>query len=101
MSQFYGSMGGQSAKEVTRTGTTNTGVYAHVRGWDVGVHVLARATRQGDEVLIFSTKGSNGHEDHHELVGRVFLDPDGHVVFDPNPRRLREAPARGAEEKPS
>jgi len=55
--------------EVTRTGTKNSGMNAHIRGWNCGVEVEAR---WNDELQVncfdvFRTTGSNG------TGGRVLL----------------------------
>jgi len=68
MSHFYGNMQGGRG-EVTRTGTKNSGMNAHIRGWNCGVEVEAR---WNDELQVncfdvFRTTGSNG------TGGRVLL----------------------------
>lgn len=64
MSHFYGSMEGNRGT-VTRCGTKNSGVRAHIRGWDSGVSAWMAAERESDGestdyCLIQITSGSNG-----------------------------------------
>ncbi len=66
MSHFYGNMQG-SRGETTRCGDRNSGLGAHVRGWDMGVSTRVRATDNGDAATVYLTGGSNGS------CGEVFL----------------------------
>ena len=61
MAHFYGSMKGARG-ETTRTGTKNSGINAHVRGWDVGVSVSLEQAKDHEGALaaIGFTSGSNG-----------------------------------------
>lgn len=61
MSHFYGSMKGNRG-EATRQGTKNSGFYAHIRGWNVGVSVSLRHCKEKDcdVVVVHKTGGSNG-----------------------------------------
>jgi len=61
MSRFYGSMHG-SRGEVTRQGTPNSGITAHIRGWNVGVRTQVRNEDGEDVIYIYLTSGSNGSE---------------------------------------
>lgn len=59
MSHFYATIQG-SRGEATRTGTKNSGMFAHIRGWNIGVRVeLDYDEEEGDVVKIFLTGGSN------------------------------------------
>ena len=58
MSKFYGSMQGNRG-EATRRGTANSGMKAHVRGWNCGIAVNALATHEEEEIFgVVLTKGS-------------------------------------------
>ena len=59
MSHFYGSMQGGRG-ETTRTGTKNSGLSAHVRGWDFGVKVEINHVKGENVVHVYKTGGSNG-----------------------------------------
>lgn len=88
MARFYGTMGGGRGT-TSRTGTTNSGLEAHVRGWDVGVMVSARAAHPGryagvgsddyDVIDVYITGGSNGSAPVAR-IGTVRLE-DGVPVF--------------------
>jgi len=60
MSHFYGSIQGARG-EATRTGTANSGIKAHVRGWDIGGMVTVENVNGEDVVHFYVTGGSNGH----------------------------------------
>lgn len=81
MARFYGTMGGGRGT-VSRTGTTNSGLQAHVRGWDVGVMISIRDERDGDAIRIYTTGGSNGSAPMVE-IGTVRMI-DGAPVFEAN-----------------
>lgn len=59
MSHFYGSMQG-CRKEVTRTGTKNSGLTAHVRGWSLGLRAGVVHFNGEDIVSVELTSGSDG-----------------------------------------
>ncbi len=69
MARFYGSMQGNRG-EATRMGTPNSGLSAHIRGWDIGVRVelsVDEATGK-DRVTLHQTSGSNSHEPDVRLM---------------------------------
>jgi len=77
MSRFYADITGGRGT-ATRQGHAATGMRGHVRGWDSGVKVIARAEdvpeldKTVDVFDIWSTGGSNGSA-HVQLIGHVRL----------------------------
>lgn len=66
MAHFYGSMDGVGKTTRTATGTKNTGLSAHVRGWDLGVYVDLRVDADGKDVIeVYRTGGSNNSTRTH------------------------------------
>ena len=60
MSHFYASIQGNRG-EATRQGSKDSGIYGHVRGWDVGAQVTCYVDGEGrDRVSVRLTGGSNG-----------------------------------------
>jgi len=61
MAQFYGEIEGNRGK-ASRQGTEESGLWAHVRGWNIGVHVECRYDKQNDRdiIYVYQTTGSNG-----------------------------------------
>lgn len=59
MARFYGSMVNKRGNEVTAEGSKD-GQQAHLRGWNSGVRVVARAVGDSDHFEIYKTSGSNG-----------------------------------------
>lgn len=81
MSQFYGSLNGQAKTTATRTGTANSGISGHVRGWDLGVHTFGYTTFDGKELYAVEvTHGSNGRGSNVP-IGHAELRLDGTKVF--------------------
>jgi len=62
-SRFYAELMGNS-KTVTRTGTRDSGLWAHLRGHDIGVNVRMYVNEHGeDELSVHLTGGSNAPND--------------------------------------
>lgn len=60
MAHFLGSIQGVSKSSTSRTGTAESGVHAHIRGWNIGVMVEMDLDSEGqDRVTISRTGGSN------------------------------------------
>jgi len=59
MSQFYAEIQGNRGP-TTRTGTKNSGIHGHIRGWDIGARVVCYHEDGKDKVRIFRTGGSTG-----------------------------------------
>lgn len=60
MSRFYGEIQGSRGK-ASRQGTPASGIWAHVRGWDVGILVECSAGVDDlDLIWVSLTRGSNG-----------------------------------------
>jgi hypothetical protein len=59
MSRFYGSMQGNRS-ETTRQGSKNSGIEAHIRGWDIGIEVRCYVDDYDKDVCVVNlTGGSN------------------------------------------
>lgn len=61
MAHFYGSVRGSSRTEGTRIAGKKAGMYAHIRGWNVGIKAQLHhnAETGKDEVRVYRTGGSN------------------------------------------
>jgi hypothetical protein len=72
MAHFYMNAQGNRG-EVTRMGTKNSGMFAHVRGWSSGIRVEAYHDEEAGEdcFRVYSTGGSN---DHNEYLLGVLID---------------------------
>ena len=81
MSRFYASIQGNRS-EATRQGTPNSGIYGHIRGWDVGVEVEGAVINGNDVFHIYATGGSNGRRDDGPIASVRLVD--GELVIDPN-----------------
>ncbi len=60
MARFYGEVYGQSKTKASRIGSSKSGMYSHIRGWDVGVKVRCFVNYNGEDVIeVYKTGGSN------------------------------------------
>ena len=62
MAHFYASINGARESIATKTGTKNSGMQAHVRGWNIGVDVRLSHENGKDVVRVYKTSGSNGRD---------------------------------------
>lgn len=63
MSRFFAELMGVG-KVVTRVGSATSGLWAHLRGRDIGINVRVYVNSDGeDEVLVHLTGGSNAPND--------------------------------------
>jgi len=68
MSQFYGSMKGSGALDVTRQGNKNSGLTAHIRGWDQGVYIECTVDGDGKECISIYITGGSNHPERREPI---------------------------------
>ena len=74
MSRFYASIQGNRGT-ATRQGTEKSGIYGHIRGWNIGAYVSVDVNDNGeDEVTIELSSGSNA-DVKSEMIG-VFTRKD-------------------------
>jgi len=59
MAQYIANIRGQRG-EASRLGSKTSGIYAHVRGWNVGARVDISFRDGKDVVTVWQTGGSNG-----------------------------------------
>lgn len=64
MAQYYANVSGSRGTEVTKTGTKQSGMSAHIRGWDTGVKVELSHVNGEDVVKVYRTGGSNRNHDY-------------------------------------
>lgn len=60
MAHFYGTINGAAKTMASRTGTKNSGIESHIRGWDIGCRVFVSHCNGLDVVTVYRTGGSNG-----------------------------------------
>ena len=73
MAHFYGEIEGQARTTATRRGSKNSGISAHVRGWEIGAGVQWFVNDEGGgSVSIRLTSGSNGRL-HEKCLGTYTL----------------------------
>jgi hypothetical protein len=95
MAHFYGSMAGSAKTEATRCGTKNSGMNAHVRGWNCGIETFVDydATNDKESYSVYMTGGSNGSRAPKALA-QVRYDPASDTrmvrVFDGNGNTVAE-----------
>tara|TARA_Y100000034_G_C6717727_1_gene317388 strand:+ start:368 stop:601 length:234 start_codon:yes stop_codon:yes gene_type:complete len=75
MSRFYGEVKGNRGK-TSRCGSKASGIWGHIRGWNLGVFVDCRVVDGKDVIEVFKTDGSNGYS--RKLL--YTLEEDGSVI---------------------
>lgn len=73
MSQFYGSMKGCRG-ETTRAGSKQSGMIAHIRGWNIGVQIYLSHANGRDEIQVFKTGGSNNPNNIGDAIAHIVKD---------------------------
>ena len=89
MARLYGSLQGDR-KQVTRRGTVNSGIRAHVRGWNVGVEVIGKVKGYNkknksdgfDYFEIYATSGSNAKVQSIKLGTVRLSETDDTIQFE-------------------
>jgi len=89
MARFYGSIQGARGVE-TRVGTPQSGMSAHIRGWNTGVNiVLAVDARTGkDQITLYRTGGSNTSA--LQLLAQWTEGEEAEHFFNPLPEIVRK-----------
>lgn len=60
MSHFFGEIQGNGGS-TSRGGSRSSGIWAHIRGWNVGCKIVCDVNKEGlDKIVIYKTGGSNG-----------------------------------------
>lgn len=80
MAHFYSEIQGNRGM-TSRMGTKNSGIWGHIRGWDVGVEVVGGVDSEGNDVFtVYATGGSNGRESNKTMIAYVSTDDDGNII---------------------
>lgn len=75
MAQFRGTLQGQRG-QASRLGSAKTGLNVTGNGWNVGVSIDLKATKDGDFVEVWATGGSNGGHGP-TCIARLYETKDG------------------------
>lgn len=61
MARFYGEIKGKARSKATREGDAESGIEAHIRGWNVGIEVVCLPKRDSglDRCEVYLTGGSH------------------------------------------
>jgi len=80
MAHFYSEIQGIYRGLASRMGTENSGIWGHIRGWNVGVEVVGGVDSEGNDVFtVYATGGSNGRESN-KIIAYISTDDNGNVV---------------------
>lgn len=83
MSHFYGEIEGKAQTPATRTGTKNSGMFAHIRGWGIGVVVNCNYDEEKEEDVI-SVSVSGGSNGRNGNVSVFEVSESGKITFSDN-----------------
>lgn len=67
MARFYAEIQGNRGV-AARQGNKDSGLWSHIRGWNVGVEIFCRADGAGDRIEIYRTSGSNGTDKERKVA---------------------------------
>ena len=72
MAHFYGQIEGQARTLASRLGNKKKGIWAHIRGWDMGVKVVCwhDPLSKTDHIQVFETGGSHDPE-NYRMMGEL------------------------------
>lgn len=81
MARFYGELwkASQEHRTVSRTGSANSPLNAHIRGWHSGVQIYCYAAGDEDILELYLTTGSNGNV-REKFIGRVVVQNEKPVL---------------------
>lgn len=80
MAHFFGEIQGNRGA-ASRSGSADSGLSGHIRGWRVGAAVEMRAEDKTDICNIYATTGSTGRS--REFLGTL-VNNDGELVLTPS-----------------
>ena len=69
MAQFYAEIQGNRGM-ASRMGTKSSGMWSHIRGWNIGAKVYCRHENGKDVIYVYKTCGSTGHRSD-ELIAKI------------------------------
>jgi hypothetical protein len=70
MARFYGEIQGNRGT-ASRMGTPNSGMWAHIRGWNVGIYVRVFVDPEtGRDVIEFHQTGGSNDSSRRGQIGR-------------------------------
>lgn len=81
MSRYYGQIQG-SRGEATRMGNASSGMFGHIRGWNIGARVDMDAEGDTDVCRVRVTTGSAGYG-NGESLGTFERGEDGSILWRP------------------
>jgi hypothetical protein len=67
VAQFYAEIQGNRG-QASRMGSKESGMYAHIRGWNVGVRVQLYHENGTDYVEVYETGGSTGRKAERKIA---------------------------------
>lgn len=70
MARFYGEVFGSARTKASRTGNKNSGIKAHIRGWDLGCEVRIYVNDRGEDEMVVSLTGGSNSPHETEIVIR-------------------------------
>ena len=75
MAHFYGTMKGARGA-TSRTGTKNSGMTAHIRGWGVGAEVTVHVDSMGKDVVTVYRTGGSHDSTRRAIVASFTSNPE-------------------------
>ena len=91
MAQFYAEIQGNHG-EVSRTGSKQSGISGHIRGWNVGakVYCVHNESKDCDEVFIYATSGSSRIKSDEQIA--KIIESNDNIKIEINPELIPNHP---------
>ena len=74
MARFYSEIQGNRGL-ASRMGTKDSGIWGHIRGWNIGIEVVGKVEDGEDVFYVYVTGGSSGHKTTR-LIGKFKEDKE-------------------------
>ena len=89
MARFYGQLQGNRGM-TSRMGNAYSGIWAHIRGWNIGTRVTCHTADEIDLIEVHATHGSTGGERDIHLATLRYNPNGGHYSIIVNKNAHKE-----------
>lgn len=80
MSRFYATVNGQSKTTATKCGNKQSGMYAHIRGWNIGATIDLMVDSDNEDILCIEITGGSNNAATKKFIGRFKLGKRGGII---------------------
>jgi len=80
MARFYGSIYGSGKTIAQKAGSKDSGINAHIRGWNIGVNVNLLVDKDDNDIVSINLTGGSNDNFSKKCLGRFKLNKKGTIV---------------------